>query len=432
MIYVIQGLIILAIESYCLTMFVDTFCVLGNRASSFKKIIRYLLLFIISFGCSLYFEKYLYLKVLVILVASSLVFRFFNFQGYIKNIIVVALFFGINFLAEYLALAIYIEIVPNNNEILGIIQPLIVLLAKAFLFFAVLIINRMVDKKTLLLFKDSDWIKLMFFPVFTIILTASFIYKSDYVIEKHLELIMWIIACGLLGIDVFVLIIVRDMAEKEKILREKDIINNQNKNQLLYYEKVMSDIDKQRQISHEYNNKIECIKQLINSDDIEELKAYIEESDNKGTTTDNLIDTNNAIVNAVINTKYHEAVEKGIIFLFNTNNLLNVNLNKEDIVVILANLLNNAIEACESCNRKLIEMKIIYEGEELLISVKNTYNGCLRVANGLYVSSKFDQKNHGFGINNIISSVEKYDGIYSIKYSDSEFVFTIVIPQYTV
>ena len=43
----------------------------------------------------------------------------------------------------------------------------------------------------------------------------------------------------------------------------------------------------------------------------------------------------------------------------------------EDIVVILSNLLNNAIEACEKCSgKKFMKMKLVKEKDNIIISVK--------------------------------------------------------------
>ena len=42
-----------------------------------------------------------------------------------------------------------------------------------------------------------------------------------------------------------------------------------------------------------------------------------------------------------------EAISKNIVFVFKVNDLSKIVIKDEDLVVILANLLNNAIEACE-------------------------------------------------------------------------------------
>ena len=57
------------------------------------------------------------------------------------------------------------------------------------------------------------------------------------------------------------------------------------------------------------------------------------------------IKTNNVIIDAILNSKYKETLDKGIVFIFQINDLSGIKMRDEDIVVILSNLLNNAIEA---------------------------------------------------------------------------------------
>ncbi len=55
-------------------------------------------------------------------------------------------------------------------------------------------------------------------------------------------------------------------------------------------------------------------------------------------------------------------LDKNIVFIFKINDLSGINVSDEDIVVILSNLLNNAIEACEKCpDKRVIKMKLVRE-----------------------------------------------------------------------
>ena len=64
---------------------------------------------------------------------------------------------------------------------------------------------------------------------------------------------------------------------------------------------------------------------------------------------------NHVIVNAILNTKYQESEDKGIVFVVKINDLSHAKIQDEDMVIILSNLLNNAIEACQSCTDKIIK-----------------------------------------------------------------------------
>lgn len=136
------------------------------------------------------------------------------------------------------------------------------------------------------------------------------------------------------------------------------------------------------------------------------------------------------IVNAILNTKYQEAISKHIVFVFKVNDLSRIGIDDEDLVVVLANLLNNAIEACEKCEeKKIIKFKFMVEDELIILSVKNTYNQPLVYDNDEIRNSKtVEAEAHGVGIKNIIRIVEKYEGEYVIQHNKMEFYFSLIIP----
>lgn len=47
----------------------------------------------------------------------------------------------------------------------------------------------------------------------------------------------------------------------------------------------------------------------------------------------------------------------------------------------------------------------------------------------MFLTTKNEEDDHGIGISNIASVIEKYDGSYVIKADDGEFYFSIIIPQ---
>ena len=106
-----------------------------------------------------------------------------------------------------------------------------------------------------------------------------------------------------------------------------------------------------------------------------------------------VIDTNNDIVNAVINTKYKEALKKNIVFIFRINDLSGIMIEDQDIVILLSNLLNNALEASEKLEEKrLISVKFIQEYGDLFLSVKNNYKGTITPLKDGFLTTKKEKK----------------------------------------
>ena len=106
-------------------------------------------------------------------------------------------------------------------------------------------------------------------------------------------------------------------------------------------------------------------------------------------------------------------------------------MDDEDIVVILSNLLNNAIEACEQCmGKRMIKVKFVQEEHEVILSVKNTYaHKVIYQGEEIQTTKKQEKGEHGIGIKNIADTITKYGGYYVIQNDGKEFYFSSVIPQ---
>ena len=140
------------------------------------------------------------------------------------------------------------------------------------------------------------------------------------------------------------------------------------------------------------------------------------------------IDTNNVIVNAILNSKYQETREKGIVFVVKVNDLSDLRIKDEDIVLILSNLLNNAIEACEQCEKPIIKMKFVKEEHQIVLSVANTFSVTPVIVGKRYITTKTKEADrHGIGLENIKETVGKYDGSCVIKHDDDNFKVAILI-----
>ena len=141
----------------------------------------------------------------------------------------------------------------------------------------------------------------------------------------------------------------------------------------------------------------------------------------------NTLDTGNHIVNSVLNQKVRYAKSKDISLIPIFNNLGQLKLEKDDIVVILSNLLDNAIEACDKLMKSKKEIKINIEddGKYTMITIKNPVEEKLNHKDGRLRTSKADKLSHGIGLSNVENIVKKYNGecMYSTK--DDCFTYTI-------
>lgn len=429
----IQSLLIVVIEVLCCKIFFEAFCEKRDVSKKIRNLFAIFLLILVIFVAGNFLKNYLFLKEFLIIGFTAILMYWVMQISILKSIILSVLFQALLLVMDYLMLLIAIALFGSTEEIERsylMEGALIIVLGKSILFLCVALIKRGIGKKKAALLGDIEWGKFFFFPIFSMGTIIAMINAIGGMENQRAEEICYVISIGLVVMNIVVFYLLNDILDREYRIRESELFKLSVSNQMKLYRSVSENFEKQRKKTHEYKNQILCIDSLIASKNYAELENYVRDISGMLNKELDTINTNNVIVNAVLNTKYQEAIEKDILFVVKINDLNNLRISDEDMVVILANLLNNAIEACEKCDRKVIKLKFVKEEGSIIISVQNTYNGKLSYKDGKIVSTKDEEEDeHGIGINNIIDSIKKYDGSYLISDEKGMFCFSIMIPE---
>lgn len=430
----VQGIVLTALEIICCKIFFESF---GKKRyeSSLRNCI---IIFSTIISCYLVvlalYNKFIIKQILVI-VAIALFMSVYVKVKLIKSIVLSLLFQGLLLSIDYLTFWVNISLFKsiadiNKSYLIG--ASMIVVMAKLVLFMTVVIIREKTGDKTADVLSNADFLRFMFFPISTVFTIIALIDTSGNGANQRQNDVFLAISLCLACMNILLFYLINDILKREIRVRESDIFRLRAKNQTDMYRSISENFVKQRRRTHEYKNQILCIESLINTENYAELKNYIKNISGHLSTELDYIKTNNVIVDAILNSKYRETLEKGIMFIFQLNDLSTIGIEDEDIVVILSNLLSNAIEACEKYSgKKVIKLKFIKDGDNIIISVKNTYNGKLEIRDGEIQSSKLtDIDEHGIGIKNIIAVIEKYQGSYTIQNDKEEFYFSIMLPVF--
>lgn len=425
-------LLIIFFEVLCCKIFCEIFGKLR-----YKGLVNSVQLVLLEFGVLIAARglSELFIIKQVVMVSLFALFMFWHMKINIKKSFILAVLYQAMLLSiEYLAYSINIELC-SGSKIIGkkydLENVLVILLGKAIVFLCILVIKKQLGEKNTEILADTEWLKLLIFPVFTIIIIASMLSCFKYVETSEQTMLLFIGAFGLIGMNIVVFYLINDIVERETQLYESRIFRLQVKSQAEKYQSISDNFEKQKKRTHEYKNQIECMESLLAQKQYSKLEEYVKGICGRLDKELDAIDTNNIIVNAILNTKYQEAEENGIVFVLRVNDLSSLRFKDEDIVIILSNLLNNAIEACKKCdsNRRVLKLKFVKEDGMIKIGVRNTFNNPILYENGEIKSTKLVKtEEHGVGIKNIIEIIEKYDGSYVIKDENQEFYFSIIIP----
>ena len=432
MIYYLQSFLAIVVELFCCKIFFEIF---AKKRSNHKPLNATIVcLFALAYTVVAFlFDDRLFIRLpVLILVIGSAMSAYMRLKLW-KAMSISVLFMGLLATIDlilYLATIVIYDRMSLYHPDTVINWSLSTTIAKLADFVAVLGLSKILIKDhSEDNLRDSEWFRFIFFPLFTLVVIVVMMGDSAVPDNPHLENVYLLVSIGLVIITIVTFYLLCDISKRERRIREDDLFREKVKNQTEMYKSVYDNYELQRKRAHEYKNQIMCMEALLSKKEYEQLEKYIGEIGGKLTDTDSNINTNNTLIDAIINTKYREMEERGILLVLKFNEMADLWVEDGDIVVILSNLLNNAIEACEKCDPKTVKLKLMKEPDDIIIAVRNTFNGEISKRGDELQTLKSEKEEHGLGIKNIIEAVEKYGGSYSIKYDDKEFVFSICIPK---
>lgn len=144
--------------------------------------------------------------------------------------------------------------------------------------------------------------------------------------------------------------------------------------------------------------------------------------------TEKKVWSNFLFLDFMLNYKKAEMEQKEIEFMLDVE-LQHITIPEEDLVIILGNLLDNAVEAAEKCEKseRYVKVRIHNLNNMLLLSVENSSGEIPQLKNGTFISNKQDKRMHGLGIESVRRIVETYDGEIHFQYTENFFQVQILI-----
>lgn len=393
-------------------------------------------LILINFMISIFFAQTLFWKQFLIVLFTSFIMWIMFQQKYSRILILILLYQAGCIAVEYATLVMLEKCFPVFTERMmttsSVDSSLIGILCQVIIFCLILIMRKYFARSTLFSFTEIEWIRFAIFPLFTIIVILSLIMNFGVIQTEKQSNILIYIACGLLIMNITLFYLINDIMKREKQIAEYQLFQQKMKNKMDTYRSISEGYEKQRKKVHEFSNKMACIMALARKGEYEKLQKYLAGMQSDMMEQVDYIDTNNVLLNAILNAKYQEAKNKGITFVFKINDLSNINLSDEDVVLLLYNLLNNAFEASEKCQEKIVRLKFLQENNSLILSVSNTFkNAPVKHGDKFQTTKTIEVEAHGVGIENIKEVVERNKGSYVIEYKAPMFRFIIMIPNET-
>ncbi len=423
----LQSISIVLYEAICCNIFLGTF--LKPRFSS--RWIRALSVILLagSFALMAVFtiSKWQYIVRIIGAVLCIFLFSIVFYVGkWHMKLFFCGTFYAILCGLDYFCIILLDMIFKRDYLNSDVAEVLVVLLCKTILFVLVLVFDHVWKRKKLKL-DNPAWILMICHPLFSLVLLLVMMFSF---LGNQNRVGYLIVSFGVMIINLVMFEWLKFISERNEKWGQIQVLQERNEERIQLYQEIGADYEEQKRVLHDYKNQINCIQGLLCQHQYKEAEEYAEKLVDTLPNPFGNVDVQNPIINIVLNQKYRLAKAKGISMIFYANNLSDLWLEEQDTVSLLANLIDNAIEACEEIEgEKQIYIKLVREKKEFVISIRNPVEKPVKIESGQIASHKPDKNRHGIGLRNVRMVLDKYDGMGMMRYEEGYFYYTAVLPE---
>ena len=191
-----------------------------------------------------------------------------------------------------------------------------------------------------------------------------------------------------------------------------------------------------RKVRHEMKNHMANIQGLAEAGQYGEIEDYVRRMDETMQELEYKYVTGNPVTDVIINDKCRRAEKAGI--RFDADFRYGGEIPVFDLGIILNNLLDNAIEACEKLEQGegFIRLMLKRKKQFLLLEVENSFDGAVPIRKGSLFPATTKQNvlpdivtEHGIGLENVRDVAGRYFGGVNIKVKQDVFHVTVMLQQ---
>lgn len=254
--------------------------------------------------------------------------------------------------------------------------------------------------------------------IVSILRTITYYNSADD--ERFLAIFILI---AVLNVLLYVIMLIMQKAAEdraEKTALQAELANRKN---------LISESDirykEMRILRHDMKHYVTTAIELLDEDQPQKAREFLEEIlAEKLNPAQSGVNTGNSVIDATLTEKQKLCALKNIELKMELDSEIG-DISAIDLGVMLANLFDNAVTACEKTQKPQIYLSLKRVKGYLKLEIKNTIEESVLQNNPELATTNSDIENHGLGISSIRSLAEKYDG--SVTFSEEENFFLAVV-----
>lgn len=273
-------------------------------------------------------------------------------------------------------------------------------------------------------FNAVEWIAIILILAISIIMMFLL---HLIAIDSTQRLYINLLILTIVAVNIIIFYMIDSISVKNNQKKELELLKVQEQYGHQYIENASQQYYSIRKIRHDLKDQLSAVYTMIAQGHADESMKYIEKYVNVISISESFVNTDNYIVNAIINSKFAVAATEGI--RTNCSCIKSFDgIDDIDMLHILSNTLDNAITASEKItdeSERFINLDISKTMDIYRIVVRNAINESVLKRNPSLKTTKLNVHKHGWGIKIIREIAEKYQG--RCEFYESDKVFTCLI-----
>ena len=325
---------------------------------------------------------------------------------------------GMSFFSSVIFNMQHSEMFGEQSLLYRIVMVVVINLVDVFVFYMIY----RIFKGKISLKSSTDIVFFVILPVITIaVLFLTFSMATDESTSELYRLFLGLISVAMFTITVLVLNAMVKVTKNNELKMQNMIMK---KEQELYLNEIRNGSEYIREIAkikHDMKNKVFCIGEMLSTDNIDEAKELCKAMSLELKNSAEAFNTDNIHLNSILNVSLRKAKSNGIDMVVTAQTILK-NLDGLDLITVIGNLCDNAIEALQKQEKKQLRLLLAQRSGYYMIVVKNYINESVIVKNPRLSSNKNNPVLHGHGIENVRDVLKKYNGELRLYEEDEFFV----------
>lgn len=295
--------------------------------------------------------------------------------------------------------------------------------------FILYIINRKWTQNFILYFRALNWFQYLVVAMTVwsgILLLGIITVMPAYIGNEKESMVLFGRTILFMGIAlVGVILLVLNGYGKDYYLKQNEMKEEIIRVQQMYFQNIYDNDREMRRFRHDIHSQLNCLGLLLADGKTEEALEHLHIIGNHfEELTVQKYHTGNEILDVILNQKIQEAEKKGIRIEFAGKMDKPDFMDTYDLCTLFSNMLDNSIEAYEIIQGEeaAITVSVLSHRNAMLFRFTNPATAGMYEAVKLGRTTKADDRNHGFGMENIQRVVNKNGGETAYFYEDGKLI----------